>query len=134
MKLLQWDGMEGGVMQDMVGSWKLEKRDPNFGDFLVCREVGWFLRQLMCNSTVDTEYRLSPDRSTLTKITSNWKGSSEYPMPTEGEFCPLKTLSGKPEVGRLFETSGGNLVQVLVCAVSATIARTGSRCRYLCEE
>merc|ERR1712045_539650 len=70
------DGMEGGVMQDMVGSWKLEKRDPNFGDFLVCREVGWFLRQLMCNSTVDTEYRLSPDRSTLTKITSNWRGSS----------------------------------------------------------
>ena len=26
-------------MEDMVGKWKLEKRDPNFEEFLVCRQV-----------------------------------------------------------------------------------------------
>ena len=29
----------------------------------------------------------------------------------QGEFCPAKTLSGKPEYGRIFETSGGNMIQ-----------------------
>ena len=65
----------------------------------------------MTSSTADVEYTLSPDRGTFTKITSTYGGTSQYPMPTEGEFCPLKTLSGKPEVGRIFETSSGNLVQ-----------------------
>ena len=37
--------------------------------------------------------------------------STVYDMPTEGEFCPAKTLSGKPEFGRIFETSGGNMIQ-----------------------
>ena len=26
-------------MEDMVGKWKLEKRDPNFEEFLICRQV-----------------------------------------------------------------------------------------------
>ena len=99
------------IMEEMVGHWKLESRDPNFGDFLVCRQVGWFLRTLMTNSVVDTEYQLSPDRKTFTKVTSNFRGTSAYPMPTEGEFTPAKTLSGKPETGRIFETSGGNMIQ-----------------------
>ena len=27
------------TMEDMVGKWKLEKRDPNFEEFLICRQV-----------------------------------------------------------------------------------------------
>ena len=37
--------------------------------------------------------------------------STAYNMPTEGEFLPAKTLSGKEEVGRIFETRGANMVQ-----------------------
>jgi len=100
-----------GTMEDMVGKWKLETRDQNFGDFLACRQVGWFLRKLMTSSVAEVEYTLASDRGTFTKITSTYGGTSQYPMPTEGEFCPKKTLSGKPEVGRIFETSSGNMVQ-----------------------
>ena len=56
-------------------------------------------------------YSLSPDAGTLTKVTSSMGRSTVYDMPTEGEFCPAKTLSGKPEFGRIFETSGGNMIQ-----------------------
>ena len=56
------------VMTEMVGKWKLEKRDNNFEDFLSCREVGWFLRKLMTSSVADVEYRLSPDTATFTKV------------------------------------------------------------------
>jgi len=111
-----------GAMEDMVGKWKLEKRDENFGDFLTCREVGWFLKKLMTSSTADVEYTLSPDRGTFTKITSTYGGTSHYPMPTEGEFCPKKTLSGKQEIGRIFETSSGNLVQQMSFADTGDIA------------
>ena len=36
--------MTGQVMTEMVGRWRLERRDPNFEEFLLCRNVGWFLR------------------------------------------------------------------------------------------
>merc|ERR1712098_708614 len=85
----------------MVGKWKLESRDPNFEEFLSCRQVGWFLRKLMTSSVADVEYQLTPDRGTFTKVTSTYGGTSKYPMPTDGEFCPKKTLSGKPEDGKL---------------------------------
>merc|ERR1711923_392261 len=94
-----------------TGKWKLESRDSNFDKFLQCREVGWFLRKLMTSSVADVEYRLSEDCATFTKVTSSMGRSTTYDMPTEGEFCPSKTLSGKPEMGRILETSGGNLVQ-----------------------
>ena len=100
------------VMGDMVGKWKVESRDSNFEEFLCCRQVGWFLRKLMMTpAPVYHEYKLSPDRSTFTKITSSMGRSTTYDMPTEGEYCPAKTLSGKPELGRIFETSGGNMMQ-----------------------
>ena len=99
------------VKSDMCGKWKLESRDEHFEEFLTCREVGWFLRKLMTTpANVYQEYKLSPDNATFTKITSSMGRSTNYDMPTEGEYCPTKTLSGKQETGRLFETSGGNLV------------------------
>ena len=99
------------VVRDMVGKWKLESRDNNFEQFLCCREVGWFLRKLMTSTTADMEWRLSPEEGTLTKVTSSMGRSTTYDMPTEGEFCPSKTLSGRPEYGRILETSGGHMVQ-----------------------
>jgi len=101
----------GEVVKDMVGKWKLESRDNNFEEFLSCRQVGWFLRKLMTTTSTNMEYSLSPDAGTLTKVTSSMGRSTVYDMPTEGEFCPAKTLSGKPEFGRIFETSGGNMIQ-----------------------
>jgi len=98
-------------MNEMVGKWKLEKRDKNFDEFLSCRQVGWFLRKLMTSSVADVEYSLSQDANTFTKVTSSMGRSTTYNMPTEGEFLPAKTLSGKEEVGRIFETSGANMVQ-----------------------
>merc|ERR1712149_6250 len=81
------------VMGDMVGKWKVESRDSNFEEFLCCRQVGWFLRKLMMTpAPVYHEYKLSPDRSTFTKITSSMGRSTPYDMPTEGEYCPAKTL------------------------------------------
>jgi len=97
-------------MESMVGEWSLKHRDDNFGEFLKCREVGWFLRNIMVKSKPDVEYQLSADKNKFTKITKSIKGASEYPMPTEGDFCPTKTLSGKQEYGRLMETSGQNVV------------------------
>ena len=110
------------TMEDMTGKWKLESRDSNFDKFLQCREVGWFLRKLMTSSVADVEYKLSADRGTFTKITSTYGGTSHYPMPTEGEFCPKKTLSGRVEVGRIFSSSGGNLIQEMRFADSDEIA------------
>ena len=97
-------------MEDMVGEWKLESRDNNFGQFLECRGVHWILRQMMTTGKADVEYKLSEDKGTFTKFTKTIFKTGEYPMPTEGEFCPLKTLSGKQEVGRIMETSSGNVV------------------------
>ena len=36
--------MAGRVMTEMLGQWRLERRDKNFEEFLCCRNVGWFLR------------------------------------------------------------------------------------------
>ena len=102
--------MENSVKSDMVGKWRLERRDNNFDQFLSCRNVGWFLRTLMTTTSADVEYKLSP--GTFTKVTSASMGrTTTYNMPIEGDFCPAKTLSGKPENGRIFETSGGHLIQ-----------------------
>merc|ERR1739838_759771 len=116
----QFEAPEGrsrmSVKSDMCGKWKLESRDEHFESFLTCREVGWFLRKLMTTpANVYQEYRLSPDNTTFTKITSSMGRSTNYDMPVEGEYCPTKTLSGKQELGRLFETSGGNLILEMQC-------------------
>ena len=37
-------GINPLTMEDMVGKWKLEKRDPNFEEFLICRQVNGTLR------------------------------------------------------------------------------------------
>merc|ERR1711936_192826 len=73
-------GINPFTMEDMVGKWKLEKRDPNFEEFLICRQVGWFLRKLMTSTTVDTEYKLNEDKSTFTKEESLWqrRGGKTY--------------------------------------------------------
>ena len=112
-------------MTEMVGRWRLERRDNNFDEFLVCREVGWFLRKLMTTTQADIEYKLSPCQGTFTKVTSASLGrTTVYDMPTEGEFCPAKTLSGRPEIGRIFETSGGNLVQEMTFQETGDTAAT----------
>jgi hypothetical protein len=64
----------------------------------------------MTNTAADVEYKLSEDKGTFTKITKSRFKTSEYPMPTQGDFCPLKTLSGKQEQGRLQETSEQNVL------------------------
>jgi len=97
-------------MEDMVGEWRLEARDNNFDKFLECRRVGWLLRKLMTSTQADVEYKLSEDKGTFTKVTKSMLRTSEYPMPTEGDFCPLKSLSGEQEFGRLTETSGGKVL------------------------
>ena len=112
------------VVKEMVGKWRLESRDGNFEEFLCCREVGWFLRKLMTSTTADMEWRLSPDLGTLTKVTSSMGRSTTYTMPTEGEFCPSKTLSGRPEYGRITETSGGHMVQEMRYVDSDAMAAT----------
>jgi len=112
------------VMKEMTGKWKLEQRDNNFDEFLQCRQVGWFLRKLMTNGSAAVEYNLSEDASTFTKITTTMRGSSAYPMPTVGEFIPKRTLSGKEETGRIFETSGGNMIQEMRYADSGEMAAT----------
>ena len=114
--------MSTSVMEEMVGHWKLESRDPNFGDFLICRQVGWFLRTMMTSSKADVEYQLSPDKSTFTKVTSTYGGTSHYPMPIEKDFFPAKTLSGKDEMGRIFEISGGSMVQEMSFVDTSNIA------------
>ena len=60
--------MTSTVMSDMVGKWRLEKRDKNFEEFLCCRNVGWFLRKLMTSTSADIEYKLSPELGTFTKV------------------------------------------------------------------
>ena len=99
-------------MSAMVGQWRLEQRDPNFGDFLACRQVGWLMRTLMTSSKAEVEYKL--DRDTFTKLTTTYGGRvSRYPMPTSGEFTPDKTLSGRPETGRIHEDGRGQMVQTM---------------------
>ena len=99
------------VMSDMCGKWKLDSRDEHFESILICRGVGWFQRKMMTTpATVYQEFKLSQDNKTFTRIISSMGWSTNYDMPTEGEYCPTKTLSGKQELGRLFETSGGNLI------------------------
>jgi len=112
------------VMKEMSGKWKLEKRDGNFEDFLRCRQVGWFLRKMMTSASAGVEYSLSEDAATFTKITTSMGRSSTYPMPTVGEFTPKRTLSGKEEVGRIFETSGGNMIQEMAYGDTGEIAAT----------
>merc|ERR1711974_423071 len=93
------------VMSEMVGKWRLESREGNFDSFLACREVGWMMRRLMTSSSPDVEYTLSGDKSTFTKLTCTYGGTRAYPMPTGGKvFTPNKTLSGRPETGKIFET------------------------------
>nr|ALS04507.1 hypothetical protein [Acartia pacifica] len=111
-------------MDDMVGVWQLRSRDNNFSDFLQCRGVSWFLRTLLTSSQPDMEYKLAADRGTFTKVTRSMFRTSEYTMPTEGEFCPLTTLSGVPEVGRITETSGGNVVLTMSYTDSGEDAAT----------
>ena len=110
--------MSGGqteVMPAMVGQWRLEKRDPNFGSFLACRQVGWLMRQLMTSTAAGVEYTLEKD--TFTKLTTTLGGrTSRYPMPTRGDFTPEKTLSGRPETGRLYEDGRGSMVQEMTFA------------------
>lgn len=98
-------------MEDIVGSWVLESRDNNFDQFLQCRETSWFLRSVMQKFQADVEYSLSEDRKTLTKKTISSIKTSIYPMNIEGDFIPEKTLSGKGEYGRLYETSGRKVLQ-----------------------
>ena len=113
--------MADSVKADMVGKWRLESRDNNFDQFLCCRNVGWFLRKLMTSTSADIEYKLTPD--TFTKITTASMGrTTTYDMPTEGDYCPAKTLSGKPETGRIFESSGGHLVQEMTFVDSGDTA------------
>ena len=82
-------------MSDMCGKWKLESRDENFESFLTCRGVGWFLRKMTTTpANVHQEYKLSQDNKTFTRIISSMGWSTSYDMPTEGEYCPTKTLSG----------------------------------------
>ena len=98
-------------MEDMVGTWKLESRENNFDDFMKCREASWFLRTIIGKFSADVEYSLSEDRSVFTKKTISSYHSNTYPIPTTGEFTPEKTLSGKPEIGCLMETSGRKVIQ-----------------------
>ena len=112
------------MLDDLVGSWRLEARDGNFSSFLSCRQVGWFLRTLMVNTRVDMDYALSEDRDTLVKTTRSGLKTSVYEMPTEGDFIPAKTLSGQPEVGRLMLTSGGKLVQEMRFLETDEVAAT----------
>ena len=51
-------------------------------------------RKLMTSTQADIEYKLSP--GTFSKVTTASLGrTTVYDMPTEGEFCPAKTLSGQ---------------------------------------
>ena len=53
-------------------------------------------RKLMTSTQADIEYKLSPCQGTFTKVTTASLGrTTVYDMPTEGEFCPAKTLSGR---------------------------------------
>jgi len=106
------------VMSGMVGQWKLEKRDPNFGSFLACRQVGWLMRTLMTTTSADVEYQLSQDLETFTKLTTTYGGrTSRYPMPTKGTFIPDKTLSGLKETGKIYEWDS-KMVQEMTFAES----------------
>lgn len=98
-------------MEDIVGTWTLESRDNNFDSFLQCRQTRWFLRKMIGTLSADLAYELSDDKSILTKKTISSLKTSVYPMSTTHEFIPEGTLSGKPEIGQIFETSGRTIIQ-----------------------
>ena len=46
------------------------------------------------------------------QVTSNFSRSTEYPMPTQGEFFPKKSLSGKDEV-----CSPSNVIIIIITSL-----------------
>lgn len=61
--------------------------------------------------SADVTYELSEDKTMLTKKTVTSMKTTIYPMKINDEFVPEKTLSGKKEIGRVFETSGRKVIQ-----------------------
>lgn len=99
-------------MEDLAnGRWSLESRDENFDKFLECRSARWFLRSIMLKISADVEFELSDDKKVFTKKTFTSIRNAVYPMPVDQDFVPEKTLSGRNEVGRIFETSGRKVIQ-----------------------
>lgn len=99
-------------MEDLVSSrWTLLSKDENFGKFLECRQASWFLRTIMLKIPADVEFELSEDKSVFTKKTFTSIRNAVYPMPVDKDFIPERTLSGKKEIGRVFETSGRKVIQ-----------------------
>merc|ERR1712034_123373 len=98
-------------MEDLIGKWELVSRDPNMDEFLQCRKVSWFMRNLVMKIPSFPEYTLSEDKSVLTKTTHSSLKTTVYPMKIDEEFVPERTLSGEAEVGRIFETSGRKVIQ-----------------------
>ena len=99
-------------MEDIAdGRWSLESRDENFDKFLECRSARWFLRSIMLKISADVEFELSENKKNITKKTFTSIRNAVYPMPINEEFIPDKTLSGRKEIGRIFETSGRKVVQ-----------------------
>ena len=99
-------------MDDLTDArWSLESRDQNFDKFLECRSASWFLRSIMLNIPADVEFELSEDKKVITKKTFTSIRNAIYPMPVNEDFFPEKTLSGKKEIGKIFETSGRKVIQ-----------------------
>merc|ERR1712217_382284 len=94
------------VMGDMVGKWKVESRDSNFEEFLICRQVGWFLRKLMTTpAPVYHEYKLSPDRSTFTKITSTLDRDRVEVAPSTSSTSRTPMATPSPQELATFSSS-----------------------------
>ena len=100
-------------MEDLAsGMWTLQSKDENFDKFLVCREARWFLRTMISTMpTADVEFVLSEDKKTITKRTYTSVRNAVYPMAINEDFVPDRTLSGRKEIGRIFETSGRKVIQ-----------------------
>lgn len=109
-------------MEDLVGKWELESRDSNMYEFLTCRKVSWFMKNLVMNLPSYPEFTLSEDKSVLTKITHSSLKTTVYPMTIDEEFVPGRTLSGEEEIGRLFETSGRRVIQEMRYAKTDEVA------------
>ena len=77
--------------------------------------------------SADVEYSLSDDKNVFTKKTISSIKTSTYPMKVDEVFVPEKTLSGKPEYGRLTETSGRNVLQEMRFKEDDSIAATIER-------
>nr|XP_040576537.1 uncharacterized protein LOC121125405 [Lepeophtheirus salmonis] len=92
------------------GLWTLESRDGNFDNFLQCRGASYVMRCIMGSFSADVEYSHEKIQGTeeLVKKTISKFGSREYRMPyPSGTFIPNKTLSGKPETGKLMTSERG---------------------------